>query len=339
MIDTDGFSRQLRHRAIDPTNRRILVTDFRGSLQAEDLTEPINCSGVGRIRHFHRISRTGWCPNPLPLDPASRALGITAVNELRAQVFQNAACNWRCWYCFVDFPLLSADLNHSRWLSAADLVDLYLSEPGRPSVIDLTGGQPDLVPEWPLWIMQELVTRGIADEVYVWSDDNLSNDYFWQFLNDADRDLLLNYKLYGKVGCFKGFNATSFSFNTNADARLFDRQFLLMERLITLGLDQYAYVTFTTPSCDNIERDMSAFVDRLQSIDHNLPLRTIPLEIQTFTPNKARIDADPLKYEAALSNQWLALEAWLNELARRFSAAECAVNIAEVELEARSGRR
>ena len=44
---------------------------------------------------------------------------------LRTQVFQNAVCNWRCWYCFVDFKLLAASRKHSEWLTPRDLIDLF----------------------------------------------------------------------------------------------------------------------------------------------------------------------------------------------------------------------
>ena len=189
-IDTDDFSARLRMKAIDPATRRLLVTNFRGSRQEEDLTEPANCRGFGRIRHFRRAASPGRPSNPLPIEPASRALSLPPTAELRAQVFQNAACNWRCWYCFVDFALLAADPKRSALLSAADLIDLYLAEPNHPAVIDLTGGQPDLVPEWIPWMMRELKARGLDGEVYLWSDDNLSNDYFWRFLSDADRELV-----------------------------------------------------------------------------------------------------------------------------------------------------
>jgi len=55
-------------------------------------------------------------------------------------------------------------------------------------MIDLSGGQPDLTPEWIPWMMEELNNRGLTDKVYLWSDDNLSNDYFWKYLSDAEID-------------------------------------------------------------------------------------------------------------------------------------------------------
>lgn len=328
-IETDRFSATLRAKAIDLPGRRLLVTNFLGSKQEEDLTEPANCGGFGRIRHFHLATAAGWPENPLPIEPACLALGLPATAELRTQVFQNAACNWRCWYCFVDFALLAADPKRAAMLSAADLVDLYLAEPDHPPVIDLTGGQPDLVPEWVPWMMRELRARGLDRDVYLWSDDNLSNDYFWRFLDDADRELIVSYPMYGKVGCFKGFNAASFAFNTRADPALFDRQFELMGRLLSLGLDQYAYATFTTPSGENIYDDMARFIDRLQGLDLNLPLRTVPLEIQVFTPVKGRqLGA----LDEIMTYQQRAVEAWQEELSWRFSSEERTRKITDVPL-------
>src|SRR5688500_7790156 len=109
VIDTDAVSARYRQAAVDPDRRRLLVTDFRGTEQERDLTEPANCGGYGRVRHFRRATAAGWPPNPLPIDPAARALGLGPVDAIRAQVFQNAVCNWRCWYCFVDFKLLAAN--------------------------------------------------------------------------------------------------------------------------------------------------------------------------------------------------------------------------------------
>ena len=108
----------------------------------------------------------------------ARKLGIQAPEVMRALVYQNAACNWRCWYCYVPFELLAADESRSSWLSAQEMVDLYLETPERPRLIDLSGGQPDLVPEWTLQMMRALTSKGVERDSYLWSDDNLSNDYF-----------------------------------------------------------------------------------------------------------------------------------------------------------------
>lgn len=325
-IDTDAFSHSMRDRIIDVAARRILITDFRGSAQERDLTVPANCGGVGRIRHFRRSTAPGWPPNPLPIDPACRALGLPRVDTLEAQVFQNAACNWRCWYCFVPFNRLSGDESRSVWLTADELIERYLAEPSRPRIIDLTGGQPDLVPEWTPWMMDALEARGLADQIYLWSDDNLSNDYFFRYLSDAARARVADYRRYGRVGCFKGFNQTSFAFNTQAEPRLFDRQFEVMGRLIESGLDMYAYVTLTSPEARSIRDDMARFVDRLQGLDERLPLRTVPLRIEQFTP---MLDRMGITHRDALNNQEQAIEIWNAEIAARFTPSERLVDVCE----------
>jgi uncharacterized Fe-S cluster-containing radical SAM superfamily protein len=329
LIDTDRLSARLRARAIDLERRRLLITRFVGTEQAKDLTEPPNCGGFGRVRHFRRATQPGWPSNPLPIDPACSALDLPDTDLLRAQVFQNAVCNWRCWYCFVPFGLLSGNLSYAEWLGAGDLMDLYLQQQDPPAVIDLTGGQPDLTPEWIPWMMAEIRARGLDHSVYLWSDDNLSNDYFWRYLSDAEVDSIVGYPNYGRVCCFKGFDAASFSFNTRAEPELFERQFQLMERLLQTGIDLYAYTTFTCATPNGVSDQMARFVDRLQQLDENLPLRTVPLEIKAFTPVTARLDADR---EASMTYQWLAIEAWQQELSDRFDSAARSLAITEVPL-------
>lgn len=328
-IDTDRFSQKMRARATVLEDRGILITNFYGSTQEGDLTVPPNCDGHGRVRHFRRVTNPNWPPDPLPMEPACRALGLETRDRIRAQVFQIAACNWRCWYCFVDYRLLSADQRYAAFLTPKELIDSYLKESDRPLVIDLSGGHPDLVPEWVPWMMQELEARGLDRETYLWSDDNLSTDFFWKHLNREDIDLICGYSHYGRVCCFKGFDGISFSFNTRATPNLFDRQFELMERLLRLGLDLYCYTTFTTPIANEIDEPMARFVDRLQQLDPNLPLRTVPLEIGIYGPVEDRLHSVP---SVALDNQYRAVEAWLRELETRYSGQELNRPITEVPL-------
>jgi uncharacterized Fe-S cluster-containing radical SAM superfamily protein len=335
-IDTDAYSARLRTKALDPVSRRILLADLRGSEQEADLKEPPNCGGVGRIRHFHRAASIGWPANPLPIDPARRSLGLGAADELRAQVFQNAACNWRCWYCYVPYDLLGARAEKGLWLSAPELIDRWWSEPERPAVIVLSGGQPDLVPEWALWMMRELVERGLDHCTYLWSDDNLSNHYFWRFLTDTDRELLATAPCYGRVCCFKGFDSSSFAFNTHAAPELFERQFELFDRLVQTGMDLYAYATFTTPNVSGTSEHMSRFVERLQVIAPYLPLRVIPLEIAVWGPVEPRLRPDSI---SALELQKAVIERWHYELESRFTSAERAWSITDVPLGPRGRRR
>lgn len=317
MIDTDRYSEQLRPRVVDVERRRLLITRLAGSAQEADLSEPTNCNGLGRIHHFRRATTAGWPPNSLPIDPACAALGIEPVDVLRAQVFQNAACNWRCWYCYVPFPLLAGSEKRSSWVEPATLVAGFLAEPDRPRVIDLSGGQPDLVPEWTPWMMRALTEQGAAEDTFLWVDDNLSNDFFWRYLSDEDLALVAKWPRFARVGCFKGFDSESFAFNTSAAPEMFDRQFDLFCRHLALGVDCYGYVTLTGPDPAAVENGMPRFMDRLQRIHELLPLRTIPLEIALWGPVHSRMNA---ARKHALEVQEKAIQAWNNELERRFSA-------------------
>src|SRR4051794_16526450 len=59
-INTLLTSENYRPKIVDPGAKRVLMTDFRKSLQAQDLTTPPNCGGFGRIRHFRRQTSAEW---------------------------------------------------------------------------------------------------------------------------------------------------------------------------------------------------------------------------------------------------------------------------------------
>ena len=328
VINTEKISSVLRARSIDD-KRRFLFSKFANSAQELDLTEPVNCEGYGRIRHFHRATNPLWPENPLPIDPAARHFGFSEIDGIRAQVFQNAACNWRCWYCYVPFALLAADESKSAWFTAEELVAKYKDEDERPWVLVLSGGQPDLIPEWIPASMRAIRKLGIERSTYLWSDDNLSNDYLWRYLTNDDLSLLRDFPGYGRVACFKGFDDASFAYNTGASPGHFDLQFELFTRLMRLGIDLYAYATFT--GTEFSEGRMRRFVDRLQTISEALPLRTIPLEIVPYAVVNERLGG-PIPSKAG-EVQLAAIHAWNLELERRFSRAELETAIFDVKLE------
>jgi uncharacterized Fe-S cluster-containing radical SAM superfamily protein len=253
---------------------------------------------------------------------------------MTALVFQNAACAWRCWYCFVPEELLNADQNRSAWFTAAELVDLYRQIPDAPRIIDLSGGSPDLVPEWTPWMMRALAGAGLAETTYLWTDDNLSTTYLFDELLLADLALLRRYRNYGRVCCIKGFDARSFAFNTRAAPQDYDRQFEVLRRVLDLGLDVYGYVTLTSPHDDGVACGIADLMDRLQSIDPNYPLRVIPLRIQVFTPVEQRLARDDAR-ERSLAVQEEAIATWMSELERRFSPDLRALHICDVPLRTR----
>lgn len=330
LIDTPALAARMRERILRPATREILIARLAGSDQEADLTVPPNAGGLGRIRHFQRGTAPGWPDNPLPIDPAAKSLGLAPGDIVRAQVFQNAACAWRCWYCYVPFELLGGRSSLGEWRTPANLVDLFANVPDRPHILDLTGGSPDLTPEWVVWTMEALEEAGLSDKVYLWSDDNLSTDYVFDKLVAADRIRLGTYQHYGRVCCFKGFDAESFAFNTGADASGFSLQFARFARYLELGIDLYGYVTLTGPDTQGVADKVHAFVDRLQEISWNLPLRVVPLRITPFGAMQLRRGA--ARGDPAFAVQEAAILAWNDALATRFTLGERARLITEVPL-------
>jgi uncharacterized Fe-S cluster-containing radical SAM superfamily protein len=323
-LDPDKLAQYLRPRIIKGDEQQVLLARFYGTDQGHDVTSGITCGGYGRLHYYSRPS-AHWSPVPIPELPAAWRLGLDPTQTRIAQLFQNAACDFRCWYCFVDRDSLAGKETVGEFMSAEQIVDLYVRD-GIPSpVLALTGGQPDIIPEWTLWMMKALEKVKLSQKVYLWQDDNLSCGYTWTHLSDADREYMRAYRNYGRCCCLKSFTAEGFAETTGARAVFFDRQIELLQKLVAWGVDIYVYLTLTCSNLDNLRQKMSTFVDRLQrEIHHNLPLRVVPLEIKVFTPTMGRLTA--LRQDA-LKHQFAALEAWQDEICRRFSSQERAVPI------------
>lgn len=329
-LDPDTLAEYLRPRIIKVAERQLLLARFYGTDQSHDVTSGINCDGFGRLHYYSRPSPR-WSPVPIPELPAAWHLGLEPDQTRIAQLFQNAACDFRCWYCFVDRDSLAGKETVGEFMSAERIVDLYVREGIPTPVLALTGGQPDIVPEWTVWMMKALEKANLSETVYLWQDDNLSCGYTWTYLSDEDRDYIRAYRNYGRCCCLKSFTAEGFAETTGAKTIFFERQIELLRRLVMWGVDVYVYLTLTCVRLDDLRQKMSAFIDRLQNeVHHNLPLRVVPLEIKVFTPTMSRLT---MPRRDALAHQYAALEAWQEELDRRFSSQERALPIYLVPLQ------
>lgn len=308
LIPTERMVGAMRQRVLRERSGEFLVSRLEGSAQEADLSVPTNAGGLGRRRHFRSSVAKGWPDNFLPIVPASRWLGIPPPSVMHAEVFQLAACPWRCWYCFVPFPLLAGDERKGRWANAAELVDLYAAVEERPPILDLSGGSPDLAPEWVAWTMDAVEARGIKKTTYLWSDDNLSSDILLRPDGAALLRRMERYGAgYGKVCCLKGFDAESFSFNTQAEPDGFERQLRILAGYSCTDLDLYLYVTLTSPETPEDEGRVRELVMRLANIRPDLPRRTIPLLVTEFSAMRSRIDKTR---RAAMENQWRLVKVW-----------------------------
>jgi len=329
-LDPDRLAALLRGRAVRLRQKQVLLARFHGTEQELDVTSGINCDGYGRLHRYNTPSER-WVPERVPEQPAASRLGVSVRETRIAQLFQNAACDFRCWYCFVDRKSLAGRSANARFMTTEEMIELYLRDGAPSPVIVLTGGQPDIVPEWTLWMMQTLQAFGLSDRSYLWQDDNLSCGYTWTCLAPAQRDYIRSYYNYGRCCCLKSFTREGFAETTAAPPELFDRQFALLRKLVDWGVDVYVYLTMTVSSLTGLSRDMSTFVDRLRlEIHPNIPLRVVPLEIEQFTPTLGRIT--PVR-RRALDNQYIVLKEWLDQLQARFSSQELEMPIHQVPLD------
>ncbi len=318
-IDSDKLAKGLRKRLVNLNDKKVLIAQLLETEEEKDSYTKVNCHGFGRIRSFSNYSlhlRNSQKNKNEQIKPLLRGCDNSKV--LLAQAFQIAGCNWNCWYCFVDMSRRIAQIKNGEYFSASELVGMFLAVEDI-NILDLTGGQPDLVPEWILWVMEELDKRNLRNKIFLWVDDNLSTDYFWKYLNDGQIEYITKFPKHSRAGCFKGYDESSFSFNTGVSSRLFQRQFDLFKRFIKEGMDMYAYVTFTNKEDIHLDRNIKLFMDRLQRLHHNLPLRTIPLKIVSFSAVRS---SNQENFSHALTFQFEVYSAWQNELYNRFDSRE-----------------
>ncbi len=313
-IETVAMFEKMRSRCVDLKNKRVLVSNLMLSDQVSDLTVPPNCGGIGRVRHFRNSPGDRWPSNPLPRMPAEKWLKKQLPEPLRAQVFQLAGCAWRCWYCFVPFADLRGHESRAVWITAQQLVDLYLAECDHPQILDLSGGSPDLAPEWIAWTMDAIEARGVTQSVYLWSDDNLSSDRICSSENRWLLNRLEKFPGYGKVCCIKGFDRQSFSFNTGSKSEGFDEQLEILERYAKTNLDLYGYITLTGRKSSDLHGHICRLMDRIEAARAGLLSRIVPLRISKFGPMVERLTEIR---DEALQYQWEVADLWFEELNAR----------------------
>jgi uncharacterized Fe-S cluster-containing radical SAM superfamily protein len=207
------------------------------------------------------------------------------------------------------------------------MVELFVNSDKKIRILDLSGGNPELVPEWLVDTMKTLDRQGLKEYIYLWSDDTLTTDYFFKYLSKEEKKIICEYPHYGKVGCFKGFDEKSFHFNTHLSASYYKQQFELFARYIAMGLDVYGYVTFTTDNIDGIGDKVNDFIYQLSTIHPLLPLRIVPLKIILFSTVEQRIN---IKYNIAMENQIIVYREWRKQLRDLYSETQLSQKICDI---------
>lgn len=308
----------MRQALFDPSARSVRLAVLDGSDQSADTYTRINCEGLGRVRTFRHQSMI--LNSGSGLVPKRRLFRtIAPCDEYATQCFQLAGCNWGCWYCFVDDALLRADRERSRLVPVSRMVDLFLNTPMSEPILDLSGGQPELVPEWALWSMQELDAQGLRGRVHVWVDDNLSGSYMERFCTREEIEYMASFPLHSRAGCFKGLDDQSIRANTASMGASLGLQLRVAEQLISRGFDTYFYLTLLGPFEAGARKAATSFVRRLKEVHPLLPLRVVPLEIRNFRAVSERVG---MAREDERLRQVEGLRAWEEALAEAYTAEQ-----------------
>lgn len=313
----------LRNKAIK--DDKLLMTKFNNSIQETDITTPTNCDGFGRVHHFKYFKNKRWMSNPLPAVAVKENFNsqINVKSTIEVEVFQLSVCNFNCWYCFVDKKLREGNKEFSSFVSPRELL-IMCNRDNVPNVISLSGGQPDIVPEYQLYFLRDREYLELDNKYFLWSDDNLSSDMLWKWLTDKDIEYMIGRPNYVRVGCLKGFDKESFSFNTGASPELFENQIQILKRLVNTGFKQYGYITLTTNDLNNVKDKVRYLFDKIQNdIGEDFLLKLIPLEIFKYNVNKDSI------IEKYLLSQYEVIDIWKDELLNRFSKDELINNYIE----------
>ena len=314
----EDFCREIRRKILNCESKMVKLTKFVGLDECNDENCYVNCGGIGRIRKYKNFSlfldNANGCRKRLlrGLDPQTK--------EFQTQVFQIIGCNMRCWYCFVDDSILNANESNAVWVSISDMIDIFLQEVSEPMILDLSGGQPDLVPEWCLWVMEELERKGLKDKVYVWLDDNLGTQgVMEECLTQEQIKYMASFPKHSRACCFKGFNDDTCTFNMRNSTIGIKNQIENFKFLYEYGFDLYAYITLTGPKGSADKKEIEKFINNMAEIHPKLPLRIIPLKVAEFEATSTRMNQ---KYYDALQEQFIAYEYWKAVMAERYTREE-----------------
>ena len=310
-------------------NGKFLMNKILTNTEKEKRKLNVNCDEFGMIRIFQRNKFNDWNADPIPMDIISSKMKTKKLDKIPVQMFEVAKCNLHCWWCYLPKQLRNITEEYTKWFSVSELFNLFERENNDVKVIYLSGGNPELVPEFVYSFMKELDKRKRSQEIFLWSDDVLTTDFLIEKMSKEQINYMTKYKNYAKICCLKGFDNESFEYNTGMDKKEFDNQIKRLKICIDIGFDVYGYIILVCKDLNDIESKIKKTMDKLQEISYFLPLRIIPIKIEKFSAVIERLNEER---EQSILNQYQVLQIWNNELYNRFTKTELECNIADLKL-------
>jgi len=202
-------------------------------------------------------------------------------NYNKVFTIQVSGCTFGCNYCYVPPEINAADPKLGKFFSAKEILEYFFlakSKTKEPmNIVRISGGEPTIIPEIILDIYSEIEKiKGI----YLWIDTNLSTTKYLEKLESDLKDIMKKRNV-GVVGCFKGVSKEDFALLTGVKQEFYEKQFETAKLFLNWKTDFYVYLPALVYE-NNIEQKTMAFINRLQELNNNLPLRTEILIIKKY---------------------------------------------------------
>ncbi len=202
-------------------------------------------------------------------------------------------CNLDCRWCYVPKELKRCEVG--AYFSAREIIDIWKKNEDK-GVLRISGGEAFLAPEFLIEVGKELKDLNEKGR-YLWIDTNLLGNKYIEVTKCLSE---LNIP-FGICGCFKGFDETTFEFNTQRNGNLYNLQFENANKILN-NIGKYGELFFYVPeiieiiSEKRIKKKILNFLELLRSKIHQLaPLRTTVLIIHEYDANIELMKMDRLK--------------------------------------------
>jgi len=183
--------------------------------------------------------------------------------------YQTKGCDLHCSYCYVDDFNNNGKLDHGAMYVSLNkiLEDFYEEREKRQKLIEegmkidsdgklilecnrlrASGGEPTLVIEQWLELLEKLEKDGMSKEVHLQSDTNLSTGHFIKYLErngDIPKGILddvARFPNFSLLASFKGTDPNNFAFNTRSNPKLFEEVFYSFGLYLDAGIDVYPFL-------------------------------------------------------------------------------------------------
>lgn len=214
----------------------------------------------------------------------------------KSMMIQVGACtDFVCWHCYLGREHIKGDKKIYEYVTGKEVVERYLVEREKyyqvkgesndgVDLFRIHGGEPFLAPDLIYDILHEIKSLGLDNDIYVWSETNLSPLYYvgneHSFIDDLGFDLksLSQFKNFGLHPCFHGISKTDFQRNTALKEFEFEGFLNAYKKLIDSKIDIYP----TFGSNVNDVKNLITFFNQIKQIDRGSLKRFALIEYKTY---------------------------------------------------------